>query len=402
METPRSLRLRYYAYRVTTTFGFYVPVSVVYLLDSGFGLGFVALSQAVFSAALLAAEVPSGYLGDRLGRRDTLALGVGCRVVGVAGYAVAESAALFLAAQVLFGFGWAFRSGTQDAWLYDLLAARGDTDEFAHVQSRGSSALLGTSAAAAVAGGVLYGVHHALPFLATAVVATAGLPVLASVPAVEGRTLDDGPLDPRAAVSALGVQLRRSAIRWVVVYTVLLFLLFDLSRTFEQPALDAIGVPVAGLGVLYAALKLVSAGAAATVGRLQARLGVRGVLLGTLPVVAATYGALLVAPVLVVPMVFVYRSARTVVRPVRNQYLNDRLADVGRATTLSGVSMVLSLAGIVVRLVAGQVAPRVGPVATLGGAGVLLTVAAGVVWLATGPVRPVGDGDPGGTAAGAD
>jgi MFS family permease len=402
METPRSLRLRYYAYRVTTTFGFYIPVSVVYLLDKGFGVGFVAVAQATFSFALLAAEVPSGYLGDRLGRRATLALGVTCRMVGVAGYVVAESAAAFLALKVLFGLGWAFRSGTADAWLYDLLAARGDTDEFAHVQSRGSSALLVASAATAVAGGLLYGVDHRLPFAASALLAAAGLPALLAIPAVDPRGEDEDALGVRAALATLRTQLRRPAVRWVVVYTVLLFTVFDLSRTFEQPALDAVGVPVAAMGVLYAALKLGSAGAAAAVGWLHDRLGTRGVLLGLAPVIAVAYGGLFLVPLFVVPVMFVYRSARTVLRPVRNQYLNDRLADAGRATTLSGVSMVLSVVGGVARLVAGEVASAVGPVATLGLVGVGLPAAAGVVWLATQPVRPVGDGETAGAAAGAD
>ena len=35
--------------------------------------------------------------------------------------------------------------------------------------------------------------------------------------------------------------------------------LFGVTRTFEQPALDAVGVPVVGVGFLYAGFKTVSA-----------------------------------------------------------------------------------------------------------------------------------------------
>lgn len=393
MAGARSVVRRYYAYRMTTSFGFYVPVSVLYLLDSGFDLAFVALAQAVFSFALLLAEVPTGYLGDRIGRRASLAVGNACRVVGLTGYVFAESGVAFLSMKVVFAFGWAFRSGTSDAWLYELLSRWHDTDEFARVQGRGSTALLVTSAATSVAGGVLYGVEPTAPFVANAALSSLALVVLATMPSAEGTAAvdEDAPGEEsftfRAALDMLWVQVRRPAVRWVVVYSVLLFAVFDLSRTFEQPALDAIGVPAAGLGLLFAALKLASAGAASTTGWLQERLGVRGVLGLAAPVLGVAYASLALVPVLVVPVLFLYRTGRVIVRPVRNQYVNDRLDDAGRATVLSGISMVLSLVGGVARLVAGAVATVVGPVDTLAFAGAGLAAVAGVVWLLTAPVR---------------
>ncbi len=388
----------YYAYRVTTSLGLYVPVSVLYVLDQGYGLAFVAQMQAVFSVALLASEVPSGYLGDRLGRRPTLAVGSLLRVAGLVGYVVVDAAVGYLLLKVLFGAGWAFRSGTKDAWLYDLLAAHGDADDFARVEARGSTFLLATSAAGAVAGGVLYGVDPGWPFLVNAGLAALGLPVLAAMPAVgdagnEEPTGTDAPdADPltvREAVRTLRAQVGRPAVRWVVAYTVLVFLVFDLSRTFEQPALDVVGVPAAGMGLLYAGFKVVSAAAASVTGWLHDRLGTRRTLALAAPVLGVAYASLAVAPAAVVPVLFLYRSARQVLRPVRNQYLNDRLADVGRATVLSGVSMVLSLAGAVARLVGGEVAAVTGPITFLAVAGVGLSLAAGALWLAVSPVRPV-------------
>lgn len=409
MNAPSGLRVRYYAYRVTTSMGLYVPINVVYLLDQGYGVGFVALTQAVFSATLLLAEVPTGYLGDRLGRRATLALGSGFRAAALLGYVLTDVAAGYLLLKVLMGIGWALRSGTTDAWLHDLLASRGHVDEFARVAGRGSTAVLATSAAGAVAGGLLYGVAPGLPFVGNALLAALAFPVLATTPAVretggdpaagsdassgddpDGVAGDDDPLTVGDAIATLRLQVRRPSVRWVVAYTVLIFLVFDLSRTFEQPALDAVGVPVVGMGLLYAALKLVSAGAASTTGWLQDRLGTRTTLALAAPAVALTYGAVAAFPLAVVPAMFVYRSARTVLRPVRNQYLNERLADVGRATVLSGVSMVLSLAGVVARVAGGAIAEVTGPVAFLGGAGVALAVAAGTLWIVVSPVRPAG------------
>jgi MFS family permease len=394
MPVPRSVRWKYYAYRATTSAGFFVPISVIYLLDKGYGVEFVALVQATFSIALVLTQVPSGYLADRLGRRGTLAVGSVLRTAALVGYPLVDFAAGYLVLKVLFGAAWAFRSGTKDAWLYELLAGHGDADEFARIEGRGSTVLLTTSAAGAVAGGIMYGIWPELPFIANAALAVSGLPILAAMPASGGPVPDDesdsGPLTVRGAVRALRLQASRPAVRWVVVYTCLLFLVFDLSRTFEQPALDTVGVPVAGMGVLYAAFKLVSAGAASTVGWLNERLGTRRTLALAAPVLGLSYASLAVVPVAIVPVLFLYRSARAVLRPVRNQYLNDRLGDTDRATILSGVSMVLSLAGAFARVVGGEIAAVTGAVGFLAAAGAGLALAAGGVWLAVSPVRPKG------------
>lgn len=421
MGPAGRFRTRYYAYRVSTSLGFYIPVSVVYLRDSGFGLAFVAIAQSAFSFALLLAEIPTGYLGDRIGRRAALVLGSVCRVVALLGYVVADSAAAFLALKVVLATGWALRSGTTDAFLYDRLAAAGASEEFAAVQGRSSSLLLAASSATALLGSYLYTVEAALPFLLNAGLAAAGAPILLSfgrgagvrevdadaeaevddpeaAAAVDGDAADAPPAaDPftiREAKAVLGDAFRRPETRWLVLYSVLVFGAFDLSRTFEQPALRSVGVPVAAFGLLFAGFKIVSAGAAAAVGTLTDRLGSRRVLGLAAPVVAVFYGAVLVTPLALVPALFLYRSLRTLIRPVRNQYLNDRLPAAGRATVLSGVSMLLSLFSGVARLAAGAVAAETGPVVVLGLVGVVLAVAAGGVWLATSPVRPSGDSTP--------
>lgn len=398
MAAGGHVRWRYYVYKVLTSMGPYLPVYVVYLLDRGYGLEFVALMQTVFSLVLLATELPAGYLGDRLGRRWTLVAANLFRVAGVAGYVAAATPGQFLFLKVLTGVSWALRSGAEDAWLYELLAAHDDPDAFVRVSSRGRTALLGTSTVGAVLGGVLYELNPALPFLLTGAIGALTVPVLLTFPttnegqvgtADETADMDSRLLTIRKAIRTLRAQLRRPAIRWAALYSVLLFLTFDLTRTFEQPAMDAVGISVTRMGALYAGFKLVSAAAASTTGWLTNRLGIRRTLALGAPVLGLAYASVAVLPVAIVPVLFLYRAARSVLKPVRNQYLNDRLPDAGRATVLSGVSMVLSLAGAATRLAGGEIATVIGPVAFLAASGAVLSLTAGVLWVAVSPVRPI-------------
>lgn len=407
MTGSDRLVTRYYAFRATNSAGFYLPVAVLYLQDQGFGLDFVGFAYAVYAFGTLAAELPSGYVGDLLGRRASLAVGAGLRVVVLAAYPLVDAPTAYLGLHLVWATGRAFRSGTQDAWLYELLAASLDEDRFARVEGRGSTVKLATSAGAAVVGALLYGIDPAYPFHANAALIALGVPLLYTFPGVprteDGATGGDGSevFTVGDALRVLRLQAGRPAIRWLVAYAAMFNALFVVTRIYEQPALDAVGVPVAGLGVLYAAFKLFSAGAAATVGPLNDRFGSRGVFAALAPVYGLAYAGVAVVPELVVPVLFLNRGLATVARPVRNQYLNDRLAGVGRATVLSGAAMVLALFGGVARLAVGTVAESLGPIGLLPWTGVPLAVAAGVLWVLASPVRDAGPRRAGSDAAAA-
>lgn len=392
MRTAGIVR-RYYVYAVSNAYGFYLPVSVVYLTEyHGFGLDVVGAIKASFLIALMAAEIPTGYVGDRIGRRATLALGNALSAIALLAYALAETPLAFVLLNVVWAVGWGFRSGTDAAWLYELLALHGDTEDFARISGRANTVVLVVSAASALAAGGLATLDWTYPFLANAALAAGGIPVLATLPATNGGDADGEAPGPtrfgvRDATRLLRAQARRPQIRWFVAYVGVFYVLFQATRVFEQPAAVAVGTPIPALGVLYAGFKLVSAGAAASTGWVQDRLGTRGALLAVAPVLGVAFAATAVVPLFVVPVLFLNRGIHRLVVPLRDQYLNDRLEDVGRATVLSGVSMVLSLAAGLNNVVAGQIAARTGPVDFLAGAGAVTAVAALLLWVAVDPVR---------------
>ncbi|MFW5949142.1 MAG: MFS transporter [Halolamina sp.] len=386
-----SVVKRYYGYRATLTTGFYLPVSVIYMESRGLGLAEIGFVQGVFLFGMVAAELPTGYVADYLGRRTALALGNAVTAITMAGFVVASSTAVFAALYLLWSVAWTLRSGTSDAWLYELLAAQDLDGEFARLSGRAESVLLTVSAGAALTAGVLYTVDPRIPFLANAAIASLGLPVLFTLPRTQPSESDKPTLTVRQAVSLLREQFTRPSIGWLIVYAALFNVVFSVTRVFEQPALREVGVPVAGLGVLYAGFKIVSAVASGAAGAVQDRLGTRGVLLSLIPIFGVVYASFAVVPLLLVPAVFVRRAVDRLVRPVRNEYINDRLGNLGRATVLSGVSMVLSLASGTANVLGGHVAEDTGPVTFLAVTGVLVSIAAGVLWLLTSPVRDDAD-----------
>jgi MFS family permease len=386
MPSDRRTVYRYYAYLATTAYGFYLPVGLLYLQEQ-FGWAVAGLTQGVFSFALLFAEIPTGYLGDRLGRRASLALGNGISAVALGVFVFLDTPTEYVLLYVVWAFGWAFRSGTEQAWLYEFLDERGEDDEYARVSGRGSTVVLVTSAATAALAGVLVAHSYALPLLANAALSAVGVPVVLSLPEACGECEPTEEFGPREALGTLREQASRPELRWLVAYVGVFHVLFAVTRPYESPIAKQVGVPVAAIGLLYAGFKLVSAGAAATAGWFEDTLGVRRSLALLAPVYGLAYASVAFAPALVVPVFFLNRSAQKVVRPLRDQYVNDRLEDVGRATVLSGVSMALSLASGTANLASGTLVDLFGPFRFLAGAGAALAAVGGVLWLAASPVR---------------
>lgn len=383
----RSVVLRYYAYQVTNAAGFYLPISLLYLQDKGFDLFFIGLSGAVFNFAFLTVEIPAGYIGDRLGRRTSLAISSALRGGAMVAYAFVDSAAAFVVLWAVWAAGQTFRSGTLTAWLYELLSDTGEEAAYPRIEGRGRTARLVTSATGALAGGFLYTIDIRLPFLVNAALAFVGLPLLITLPAVGTEGGDSELFTVRDAVSMLRLQAGRSDIRWFVLYLALFWGIFQVSRNFTQPAVTAVGLPVASLGVLYAGFQLLGAGTASMSGWIESRLGLRRFFGLLVPVFAIAYGSIAAFPLAVVPVLFLYRGSMNLIIPLRNTYLNDRLENVGRATVLSGAQMVLTLGASIASLIGGVVADATGSVAVFVIVGVSVTVLAGSLWIAVSPVR---------------
>jgi len=69
---PESAVLKYYLYKATKAVEFYRPVMYLYFLSQGLSFTQIALLEAAYNVTTVLGEVPTGYVGDRIGRRDSL------------------------------------------------------------------------------------------------------------------------------------------------------------------------------------------------------------------------------------------------------------------------------------------------------------------------------------------
>ncbi|WP_371407924.1 MFS transporter [Kribbella sp. NBC_00662] len=160
----------------------FIPLYPLYQLlfaDHGLSAAQISTLFVIWSATAFVLEVPSGAWADTYSRRKLLILGALISALGYAAWITLPSFAGFALGFVLWGISSALISGTYEAFVYDELAARDRTADYATVLGRARSASFVTNLAAtalatplfALGGYTLAGIVSVLSGLLQAVVA---------------------------------------------------------------------------------------------------------------------------------------------------------------------------------------------------------------------------------------
>jgi len=416
MERPAPFALRYYAYRAASAVGWTAPIWYLYLFENGLSYAEVALVNAVWWGGLVVFELPTGYVADRIGRRESLLVGTGGTVLATLAMVPASSPAAFAVVFAAWALAQTFRTGADDAWLYDALAddARaGDTVDgsetdapedgaFVRLRGRGNAVSLVVTGATALGGGWLAAIDMDYTFLAAAATTSLALPAVYGFPragdAGERFTVVD-------AVPVLREEFGAPPVRAFVLLVALLTGVHWGINFFVQPVSVDLGFSTGDLGVLYATFTGLGAVVSYRSDWLADRVGI-DTWFRTIPVgLGALFLAVVAVPALAIPAFVATRVVRSASTPLAAQWINERIGSVGRATVLSAAGMVYTTLTIPFELGAGGLASVLGPMRTIGLfggvliAGSLLLVAIGRPFAGGGESATSGEPVPESTAS---
>ncbi len=314
--------------------------------------GVLSAQEAIILAALydvgvVALEVPSGYLSDAVGRRPTLALatlasGLGCFLI----YVSTDFAMLALA-QLLLGAGTAFASGSDNALLYDTLAADGREHEVAEQELIAWRYQYWGLAASAVTGGLIGYYSMPLAFLLSAVASIAALVLMlmCAEPPLSGKARVEPPLGQLATIIS---KTKDRVLLWLFVFVVAGYSLSHVPFVFAQPYLReslaggawAAQTPILA-GLIVSAMMVMSVIAGHLAPRLNAAVGNAGSFL-----VAAGMQLLLIAVMAlllhpgVIPLLMLRMVPDALSKPYMLAMVQPRLESAYRASYLSVQSLI--------------------------------------------------------------
>jgi len=106
-----------------------IPVAVPFFQSKGLSMQEVFSLQALFGLVVLLTEVPSGYLADVLGRKNTLVAGAIVAALGHSALLVADGFWTLAIFEILLGLSHSLISGSDLALLYDTELALGRSED---------------------------------------------------------------------------------------------------------------------------------------------------------------------------------------------------------------------------------------------------------------------------------
>src|SRR5262245_11899152 len=115
-------------------------VNTLFLIHAGLDIFGVFVANAVFTAAMVIFEVPTGVVADTSGRRTSFLLSTVVLCLATLGYVavslVGGGLFWFCVMSVFLGLGFTFYSGAVEAWLVDALTAAHFEGKLDHVFAR--------------------------------------------------------------------------------------------------------------------------------------------------------------------------------------------------------------------------------------------------------------------------
>jgi MFS family permease len=331
----------------------WIPVMVLYT-RSRFGLDGALLLSSIYYLSVVALEVPSGWMSDRLGRVVTMRVAALSWVLAQACLLLGDDRfSLIVAGEILLAGGFASLSGTDVTFHYDTLETLGRAAEYEARQARVAALGFSVTAASALVGGAV-GLLALRAAFAVAL-GLAALQLLVTLALVEPAGDGDarGPSRARPVgdrLARLGQvghclgYLRSRYLGWIFLYGVVMVTLEHVAFAVLQPWLtaladrpaDDVGATPLYSGLVFATVALVGAVAARASAPLARRFGTVNTLIGlaALSAVIVTAMAAWVAPLVLLLVAF--RSAQGAAAPVLiSGAVAPRVERGHRATLLS-------------------------------------------------------------------
>jgi MFS family permease len=269
-KLQRNIKL-YYFFETFSEPLFWAAVLILYLKQvSGMDLPAIYRMESICLIVFVFWEIPSGALADAFGRKRTILIGRLILFAHSIIYAFAGSATSVWASNLLWAAGQPLVSGADSALLYDSLKALGRENEFKKITGRAKSYRLLVMAFGALATGFLTTIDLRLGPLISIIFLIPNLVasfLFVEPPHFERSQSEEPTLEAslsfkqywRLIGESLLFAKNNLAIRWLIIYSVILAVTSKLWFFTYNDYFALAGLPLSWFGIIFFALNIVSA-----------------------------------------------------------------------------------------------------------------------------------------------
>lgn len=323
------------------------PIVMLYLLQKGLNFTQVMTLQSIFSIGVVILEVPTGAVGDLIGRKTSMCLAGIAMILGIVVYINSTMFYQFILGEILLALGMCLKSGSDTALLYDTLKILNRTDEYTKFQGKGQAFFLSTQIVGSIIAGFVYDINVELPMILSIIVM--------SISVIIALFFKEVPIHEHIKKPSYIVQITESAkylvnhkkVRAIVLYGMFFFIFYRVGFWYYQPYFVAVNIDTKYFGIIFGVFNGVATVSALFADKfIKYTKGKSLIMLSVLLFVSFLVLGVTKVPIGVI-FILLQQIARGVNIPTFMKYMNKHIESHHRATIISFNSLLKNLAAAI-------------------------------------------------------
>ena len=338
----------------------FMPIIWLFYEENGLSIADLFIIQSIYSVTIAVIEIPSGYVADVLGRKNSMIIGTLFGVFGMIAYSFSFGFEGFLIASLCLGIGQSFISGSDTAIMYDSLLELNRTKDFIKLEGRTISMGNLAEAFAFIIGGLLAEISLRTPFYFQIGISLVGFIIALSLVEPKMHRLIDGRTKPWKNIkNIIRFSLKENKIlRYYIFYSAIIGAGTLTMAWYSQPYFIEIGINSKFyFGLLGAGLNLAVAIPSFYAHTIEEKINTKSLLIFMLILICGCYFTISYTStqwgLLLLLLFYITRGVAT---PVLRDYMNRHIPSEMRAT-------VMSIRSFIIRIVFASLSPFFGYVA---------------------------------------
>lgn len=357
----RSNIWKLYVIKASKWMALFMPIIWLFYEENGLTITDLFVIQAIYSVTIALIEIPSGYVADVFGRKNSMIIGTFFAFLGILTYSLSFGFDGFLLAALCLGVGQSFISGSDTALMYDSLVELNRSDDFIRLEGRTISMGNLAEATAFIIGGFLAQISLRTPFYYQVGIALIGFVIALLLVEPKVHRLEEGKSKPWKNIKKIihYAIIENNILRAYIFYSAIIGAATLTMAWFAQPYLKALGIGVVYFGLIGAGLNLAVAIPSFYAHEIERRINTKTLLSIILLLIVGCYFTVAYINTLWgLLILLLFYLTRGVATPVLRDYMNRHIPSNMRAT-------VMSIRSFIIRILFASTSPILGYVADL-------------------------------------
>ena len=348
---------KFYLFEALWSLVFFFPIFQLFYLARSMTITQIAFIGIGFSVARMVAEMPSGVLADKWGRKKTLFVSQIFFIITMLIIIFSNSFWLFFLAAMFSGLWIAFYSGTGVAFFYDTLLELKRENDYEKLWGKLGLTTSIVSFIAAFSAGFLFNIDITLPYALSAISAFLSLFVILSFTEPKfHKPAEEDSLFLHFKKSIMKV-VKNEYIGFIVLFGAILSFTLEYLFDYGQIYLKSIGIPIAFFGIIFAFKSIIEGIGSSSANKIKDKFSYRNIFtFALLFTIIIIFGLSYLGNYMGVFVFLISFFIMGMFRIIQRGYIHKRVESHNRATVDSVSSFTMAIIAIVFEPIAGKIA----------------------------------------------